>query len=302
MFDSQPVCGGTNKSWDSDAPKEIVSADLVYFSADTSLNTFSVHGAYDYIFAYAVKTENGNLLYFNGRQDPYCKQAGILTGFAAAFVTYDIFPELDGIAKKHNFVCGNGSHSQTAGLPQNFGGAMYLKYASGEYISKSSNQSPVFGPDAADETGRLYGKVLASGTDAELPSFGDAVRIQFREDRTDGGYSDRILTKDGTGWTLKTADYYEFNGGSMFEHEYTVAPEQLDGLRKLTEDYKVFAWQYLDEDPNAFTSISVNRLSFAFADGSTVDIKDTVKLPVQLGMFSFYPFKNAIDSLTKKEQ
>ena len=268
------TCGGTYATQRKNAPTEIESEDMTMFMADTSFSTMVVEieageERIDSISAYAAPAQGGTFLYL-------CKGVRYESRLASvALVKADIMPELVKLVNEQKMAQGNGYHSNTAGLPENFGGSVDIRYASGEQISYSNNQTPIFGYD----TGMMIAQVFESAMQGErvpLPDVKDLVKILFEEQRKNGGFTKAELTinDDGTGSNKKLSRYED---PKVFESEKPVEREAIDTIKKSITGCGMLAWNGL---PSSGSSLNGNkRLTFVFKDGSEVSVTDGLMLP-----------------------
>ena len=139
------ACGGTYATQRKSAPTEIESEDMVSFFAECSFRvcSFSDEISEDeritFISASAEKAAKGTLLvldksigYGSERSRPQC-----------VLIKEDIFPRLVQLVREQQLAKGNGYHSNTAGLPENFGGSVNIS---------SSRRSNSFRPPIASQS------------------------------------------------------------------------------------------------------------------------------------------------------
>ena len=183
---TKPIeCGGTDATQDRKAPKAIISKDMYYFETESALGYVDIYSEEDplaYINAFAVKTEKGSFISLETRGGRYYDEKKQYL----AYVTYDIFPELVKLVNDNEIAKDNGFHSRTHGLPEDFGGSVNIRYASGEKISFSDNQSPILSMKVA----KLIRQVFLNALKKEpvvLKDIKSLKEIRFHEE-FDGGY------------------------------------------------------------------------------------------------------------------
>ena len=270
------ACGGTDATLDKSAPKEIKSNDMVFFSVSSKLNTWGENGddaeLIDSISAFAVKATQGSFLLFES-SDYYRKNQK----FFCTLIKDDIFPSLDKAVKEHDLAKQNGFHSKTHGLPENFGGDVLIKYASGEEIDFSDNQTPVIPYKAGLDFAEIFGKYVKSET-VPLPSFADLKKIVYYEKR-ERGFTESVLeiSSDGSAINHKSAQY---DGGEIFKSEVTLDKDIIEKIKNNVESGCMFAWAYLPKSD--FNADSDKTLTFVFADGGKTAVDNKRKIPIKL--------------------
>ena len=279
------MCGGTDAYQDTRAPKEILSTDMVLFDATTalggmiSLEPVEPGEPLDYISAFAVSAQEGTFLYLETAQDDRFGERSV----AWALVKESPFPGLVTLVRECDLARQNGYHSETHGLPQNFGGSVRIRYASGEEISFSNNQCPVLSPKEARRIADLLTAAMA-GERVSLPDVAALSAIRFAEERADGGFTHATLTllPDGTGTNTKTSRYED---PTVYESEKPVDAETVAAIKRTIELCGLLAWEGV---PDSGFALAQNKtLTFVFADGREVTAQSDRQLPygIQNGFF-----------------
>ena len=279
------MCGGTDAYQDTRAPKEIQSTDMILFDATTalggmiSLEPVEPGEPLDYVSAFAVPAKVGTFLYLETAQDDRFGKRTV----AWALVKDSPFPALAELVRECNLARSNGHHSETHGLPQNFGGSVRIRYASGEEISFSNNQCPVLSPKAARRIADLLTAAMA-GERVSLPDVAALSAIRFAEERADGGFTHATLTllPDGTGTNTKTSRYED---PTVYESEKPVDAETVAAIKRTVELCGLLAWEGV---PDSGFALAQNKtLTFVFADGREVTAQSDRQLPygIQNGFF-----------------
>lgn len=307
------MCGGATDHYDSTAPQEIQSTEVVYFSISTSLTTLVGQGRYSQFYAYASKLECGNLIVLNayrtrGEADSFC-----------TVITDDIFPQLDAIVRKYNLASRNGSHHSVSGLPQNFGGSIDIKYASGEFIDKSNNQSPMFSGDCADETADLFLSYYEKGTRPEAPCGADIEACRYAEERSDGGYKRLTLAvnEESGKWHISSREYFapfkikskdSASGETLISNPVYEKDRDLDAedpmaqFREAFDASCMFAWPYLPKRSGKMYDDYAKSVTFIMKDGSEIKAEERHKIPYAAKGGSIFAMEQYLDSLLKEEK
>ncbi|MBR7091848.1 MAG: hypothetical protein IKI50_01525 [Clostridia bacterium] len=279
-------CGGTDATQDPRAPKEIQSQDMVQFEATSQL-----HGGYvpsrtqkkemiplSFVSAFAVPGAEGSFLFLCTREGQLrrprenCQQAW-------AYVKANAFPDLDRLVRECDLARQNGFHSKTHGLPQDFGGSVYISYADGEKISFANNQHPIL----TFETGSRIAEYFAAAMDGEpvaLPNVAALKEIRFLEQRKNGGFTKATLTlhADGTGTNVKASRY---DDPKVYESEKPVDAQTVEAIQRTVTEKGLLAWASLPRNPWALREIP-KTLTFLFEDGQEVTVPDDRWLPHEL--------------------
>ncbi len=271
-------CGGTDTTVDDGAPKTIKSDKMTLFSATSVLGepiNDRRGGSFGYISAYAAPAGTGYFIYLEKGNRLY----GNNLTRSVAFVGEDIFPSLVRAVNKFGLAKDNGYHSTTHGLPMNFGGSINIRYASGETISISNNQSPVLSYEAGVGIAAAFEKALA-GAKVSLPPLSSLVSVRFCEERKSGGFKKSVLTlnPDGTGKNEKST---RFDTPKVYTSEKTVDAETVAKILKTIDESLMFAWSGLPE--NEYYISDTGIITFVFGDGSEIAIDNKRILPEGLG-------------------
>ncbi len=280
------ACGGTNATLDTNAPKTILSDEVLVFHA-TSMLPFpgpaarSAEDRIGYISAFAAPADAGWFLYLetsDGRDYHSERSAGW------ALVKADPSRSLATLAKDCRLAEQNGYHSRTNGLPKDFGGSVDIRFAGGEEISFSDNQSPVLPRDAGLSIVSLFRRIM-SGERVRLPGVADLREIRFQEDRGEDGFTSVTLTllPDGTGQNRKTSRY---GLSEIFENCTNVDAETISHIRTGIDRCGILGWAGLPK--SGFRPLHDKKLVFVFDNGNEISVPDGLSLPWELsgGFFS----------------
>ena len=272
------MCGGTHATQDVSAPKTIVSYKMTSFDVTSALGY--VRDRDDlrdlgYFSAFAAPCGDGCFLYLqtaSGRGRGYNKTSDI------AYVKDDIFPSLVKLVNDCNLASGNGYHSKTSGLPENFGGSADIRYESGERISFSNNQSPIIMVQTAIKIVETFEEAM-KGERIPLPDVSSLNMIKFEEMRKNGGYTKASITINGDG-TAKKVKSARYDDPQVYENEYEVPAETVEKLKKIVEDYLMPAWAALPY--SGYDHNSNKKITFVFDSGEEVTVLGDRLLPGQL--------------------
>ena len=265
------VCGGTDATQDTAAPKTILSRDMTLFSATSALRGDS--HSLGYVSAFAAGAGEGTFLFLEtGESFRYRDEKQRIIGV----VKDNPFPHLVELARDCDLAKDNGFHSTTHGLGENYGGEIDVWYASGETISVSNNQSPVLTDETGEKIAALFRQLL-QGPTVPQPDPTDLRSIHFREERPNGGFTqvDASVTPDGAA----LRHHYHPENGPDSETAGTLTADELSAIRGIMEKSAILAWAHLPGD--GFTHREKRTLTFTFADGREITVPDDRLLPQQ---------------------
>ncbi len=266
------VCGGTDATQDTAAPKTILSREMTLFSATSALR--GDDRSLGYVSAFAVSAGKGTfLLLETGESFRYRDEKQRIIGV----VKGNPFPALAELARDCDLAKDNGFHSTTHGLGENYGGEIDVWYASGETISVSNNQTPVLTDEAGGKIAALFHRLL-QGPAVSLPNPADLQALRLREERPNGGFTqvDASVTPDGA----QLCRHYHPENGHDSETTGMLTADELSAIRGIMEKSAILAWAHLPGD--GFTHREKRTLTFTFADGRTITVPDDRLLPQQL--------------------
>ena len=265
------VCGGTDATLDTAAPKTILSRDMTLFSATSALRGDS--HSLGYVSAFAVGAGEGTFLFLEtGESFRYRDEKQRIIGV----VKENPFPALVALVRDCDLAKDNGFHSTTHGLGENYGGEIDVWYASGETISVSNNQSPVLTDETGEKIAALFRQLL-QGPAVPQPDPADLRSIHFREERPNGGFTqvDASVTPDGA----QLCRHYHPENGHDSETTGMLTADELSAIRGIMEKSAILAWAHLPGD--GFTHREKRTLTFTFADGREITVPDDRLLPQQ---------------------
>ena len=263
-------CGGRYATQDTNAPKQIESSEMIFFSATSCLNRENGEGL-SYISAFAAPLSDGVFLFLQ-KGEGFGRRGETESAWTA--VKEDIFPSLVNLVRECDLAKDNGYHSTTHGLPQNFGGQVEILYAGGEKISYSDNQQPILSAKAGDKIASLFAAAMR-GEKLALPGIESLIAIRFREERENGGFTEAVLTllPDGTGENRKKSRY---DDEKVYESVKTVSGETLGEIKKTITDTGILFWSSLPE--SGYLSVD-RKMTFIFEDGTEITVVDGKKVP-----------------------
>ena len=284
-FDEPPICGGTTRSTDQKAPKEILSKDLVFFSVGSTDERFTARYEQGAVSVYAAKTTKGI----------YAAILGIETRYKFFAPDCNLMARLDALTRQQKLILDNGHHSFTHGLPADFGGAVNIRYASGEYISKSDNQSPVITNAANLAIKKLFEEAFKSYPEAPLP---DPASIQAIEYHESGPFAEHFLRMEKTAEcaVLRSDDAYD--GGKSKYHKDAQAPlSAFDRIEADALTFRVFGQGGLTQYHPSNDS-DKRFLTYEFADGTRLDVPRIFGIPGKASDIVYETY-SYLDSLMK---
>ena len=279
------MCGGTDATLDTKAPKSIVSDEMVLFDVTSALYQTGSDPKTEplrFVSAFAARTANGTFVFLKKSRYNGCRGKSEMSW---ALVKSDIFPELVKLVRGHDLAKDNGFHSETHGLPENFGGSADIRYASGECISFSNNQRPVISSEAGTETARIFAKALKAKK-VPLPDPSELKAVKYEENRSKGGFTKATLTLNADG-TAVNAKQSRYDDGYVYETEKPVSKETVDKLKEVIRNTGIFAWSDLPSRNYSF--LGNKKLIFVFEDGKEITVKNDRVLPYHIsdGFFAF---------------
>lgn len=275
-------CGGTDATQDTKAPTEIKSDRMTLFDVTSALGQKMINNDSSdtsanlgYLSAFAAPAENGTFMFLetasrirhsNERQTSW------------ALVKENVFLSLVKLVNECDLAKNNGYHSTTHGLPENFGGSVYITYASGEKISFSNNQAPVLRRESAQKIAKLFDSLM-NGEKVSLPSVDSIKKIIFIENRKDGGFTKATLTinEDGSAVNEKAM---RFDDTKVYESTKPVSAETVEAIKKCIVNNGVLAYVGLPSQESRFSG--KKSLTFIFKDGKEITVKGGCVLPDQI--------------------
>ena len=271
------ACGGTTETRDTRAPKTIVSEEMILFDVTSALPVSAKRGeeSLGYLSAFAAPCGEGTFLLLETGEGFRRRAEKTLSW---ALVRENVFPALVRLTKELDLAADNGRHLSTAGLPENFGGSVMIRYASGETVSFSDNQRPILSAGAGERIAALFAGAM-EGERIPLPD-PDALReIRFSEERKNGGYTRASLTlnADGTGVNRKTSRY---DGPQVYESEKPVDAGTVAMIRKTVGETGLFAWPGLPVSD--YKPYSEKTLTFVLEGGEEIAVPGDRLLPDQI--------------------
>lgn len=272
------TCGGTDAYRDTRAPKEIQSQDMILFDVSCSLKTIvepegTKGECIDYLAAFAMPVASGTLVSLETSrrfESPV---------FEWALLKESLFPNLTALVREHGLAAQNGFHSNTHGLPENFGGHVLIRFAGGEKISFSDNQSPILSPAVVRAIAAVF-RTAMRGERVKLPAVDSIEAIRFAEERRDGEYTRAELTihPDGTG-TNRTSNRYE--DGIQFENEKPVNADTVSAILQTVSTCGMFAWEGLPVETDFIGR--TRSITLVLSDGREITVPDAQSRLPHLG-------------------
>ena len=158
------VNGGTTVNYDKDAPKEIVSTELISMQADISTKNFSKtkesgleYG--QYLFDCSLDKETGKVTGTYKFIEQYAEADAKEYSFETDLV---FMTELEQIIRDSKIAANNGKYHKTNGIPDGLGYYFKATYASGEQINCSNNQSTEIPLESIKKLDELFNSTIDS--------------------------------------------------------------------------------------------------------------------------------------------
>ncbi len=246
-----PICGGTRHSEDENAPTKIQSRDLIFFKAGTDGGSMGMHSK-----VYAAKAERG--IYIVDAEDQ--------PRFALLRSDCDFLSRLDELVREQDLILGNGQHSRTAGLPADFGGSIDVRYASGEFISKSDNQSPIITRKADDAISEFFARAFDAYPRADLPDPSLIRKVTWREDGED---HHRVITfeREGVIATLHSESKYA-TSDMVYRSDAQVPAQAFDRIVDDVNKFCLFGLEGVRQYHTYSSHVMEETLTYELSDGS----------------------------------
>ena len=263
------ACGGTEEVLDLSAPKTIRSREMTRFSARSA---FFREGpeALCYLSAFACRAGDGVFLFLETADGETRRPSD----GAWVWVREDIFPSLVTFVQEFDLAKENGRRAFTYGLPEDFGGSVDIRYASGEKIGFSSNQSPVLSREAGEKIVVLFRKAM-KGESLKLPELSRVREIRFDEKRPDGGYTHASLSVENGIYTVRRTR--KFSDPKVYESRRELPPERYHELLEIVNRCGMLAWNALPE--RDYTQREKKSLTFRFSQGEEISVPGDRALP-----------------------
>ena len=283
------VCGGTDATLDTRAPKRIACGDMVLFDVTSVLPNVPkavicdgrVSEPMGYISAFAAPATDGDggfdgtFLYIETGEG-FRRRGGVAERWA--FVKENVFSSLTALVNEYDIAKNNGCHSTTHGLPENFGGSVCIKYSDGEKISFSDNQSPIIEYEFGCRVAEVFKKAM-NGESAPLPDADALCGIRYAQERADGGFIKATLTvnADGTGRNVKASRY---DSPTVYESDKPVSAETVSAIKESIKKTGILAWAHLPD--SEYRSGGDKKLTFVFKSGDELTVLAGKMLPKQI--------------------
>ncbi len=283
------MCGGTDATQDTNAPKVINSKDMILFDVTSALSRGYMKSDEEtnrldplgFVSAFAAPCANGTFMFIEKGRSFHRREEKTRSW---AFVKDNVLPELVELVRECDIAKNNGFHSQTHGLPENFGGSVNIRYASGERISFSNNQTPILSFETGMRIVKLFDEAM-KGEKIQLPDVSMLKTIRFEENRKNGGFTKATLTinTDKTGINEKKSRY---NDPKVYESVKPVEKETIDAIKNNIEATGILAWSDLPDREYGFDY--EKSLTFVFSDATEITVPGNKIIPGQIeqGFFS----------------
>ena len=277
------MCGGTDATQDTKAPKKIESEDMFLFHVTSALNKPQISSYTDnkyldlpeYVSAFAATAGRFTFLFIStGRGYRRLDEKKNVW----AFVKGDVFTPLVNFVREYDLAKKNGFHSQTHGLPENFGGNVDIRYADGQRISFSDNQCPVISFETGIKIIDIFSEAMKCDK-VDLPKVSTLRKILFEETGDNGSFTRSVLTlhTDGTGTNEKKSRY---DDPKVYESTKKVDKKTIDTIREIIQNTGILAWSDLPDSEYSFGR--KKRLIFCFEDETEIVVQDCKIIPEQI--------------------
>ena len=140
------IDGGVRHYTDTDAPKMIASTQITFFHCKFSTTDLCLEDS----------PIAGHIITLHAADDGFYELRGQTEIEKNFSPKEDFFLQLQKIVSHFNLAQYNGQHYTVSGLPHNIGMDLEVRYASGEYIRASNNQSCFLPLEAMEELVALF--------------------------------------------------------------------------------------------------------------------------------------------------
>lgn len=141
------IDGGVRHYVDTEAPKKIQSTEIAFFHCEFSTTDLCLEDSHI----------AGHMITLHAAGDGgYCKLEGRSESEESFSPNEGFFRQLQQIVSRYDLAQYNGTHYTVSGLPPNIGMDLEVRYASGEYIRASNNQSCFLPLEAMEELVSLF--------------------------------------------------------------------------------------------------------------------------------------------------
>lgn len=147
--DTDEVDGGVQHCEDTDAPKTVVSTEIVSFSCEFSAYCLSIDGS-------PVAGRYHTLYAGQGAGRYEARGGGTVYEQFAFTPDATFFAALQQLVAKYDLAQYNGKFYTVSGLPPDYGAKLDIRYSSGESIRSSNNQSCFLPAEAMEAFAALF--------------------------------------------------------------------------------------------------------------------------------------------------
>lgn len=269
---SKSSAAGGRVTKGSNSPKKIVSDRMVHFEVECKFTNQSNDKKYTYIYGYASMVEEGALIGLAYRKEG--ESFSVPISFSKLeLVSKDIFAELNQSVLRHDFASNNGYAHFQYGSPENYGGEVNIRYASGEEIRFSDNQNSVISMEAGFEIVEILRKYMQTRY-AENEYAGDIVALTYRDEIDQNNYTLYHLEKNRF--------VSESKFGRLRKRDIKVYPlneDMLHPFRILAKESSILNWQGMRQPKYANNGERNRQMIFTMQDGSEIMIVESAFAP-----------------------
>lgn len=272
--------GGASQRQDSRAPQTITSDDVTRFEIRSSFGALADPHTYDDINLYVYKLKTGSVAMFQARS----KRDSSKNVQETCWFAENILPSLHEWIVRFDLVRNNGYSYHVGGLPEGFGGSVNIRYANGEYISKSSNQSPVIGYSEAERFLDLLLGAKETCTPVQAPPAAGVTGVRFVsechfESKKDDSRTVTTLTRDGRGCRLESDAVY---GRQRFHKEADLAPDVFGKVEEIVDGSSLTLWDRLPEAKWGTLDIQRYFVTLTMKDGREISFDSSFRFASSL--------------------
>ncbi|MBR0138010.1 MAG: hypothetical protein IJM15_06330 [Erysipelotrichaceae bacterium] len=258
---------------DEKAPEVIVSKNMILFELHCNFEMYLDEARYRRFDVFASRCDRGTYIYFNNKlaEEKYEMKC---------FVTdFGIFEKLQEVIEKYCLYEGNGLRRFEYGLPDDFGGALLVRYDSGEYITKADNHYAIIPAVAGDEIMDLF---LKSGEAYyRQADFSDELReVEFSQNNDSGFFRHYRLTDENGIWILRGEKFNIDQPEEVMVDQVRVDESVPFRISERFSEYCLYALGGFSDKEDLPKDYPVTTVVFRMRSNDTYRLKNTIYAPL----------------------